>query len=52
MIPFAIIPGFTLPSLSLGPVTIQSFGVLTALGVVVAATLASRAARTWAGTRR
>lgn len=45
MIPFAIIPGFTLPSLNLGPVTIQSFGVLTALGVVVAASLASRVAR-------
>jgi phosphatidylglycerol:prolipoprotein diacylglycerol transferase len=43
--PIAVIPGFTLPSLSLGPVTIQSFGVLTALGVVVGVTLAGRAAR-------
>ncbi len=45
MHPLALIPGFTLPSLSLGPVTIQSFGVLTALGVIVAVYLAGRAAR-------
>ncbi len=37
MLPFALIPAFKLPNLSLGPITIQSFGVLTALGVVVAA---------------
>ena len=43
--PLALIPGFTLPSLSLGPITIQSFGVLTALGVLAAVYLAGRAAR-------
>lgn len=45
MLPFAVIPAFKLPNLPLGPITIQSFGVLTALGVVVAAWLAGRAAR-------
>jgi len=41
--PLATIPGFTLPSLHLGSwVTIQSFGVLTALGVMTAVLLAAR----------
>jgi phosphatidylglycerol:prolipoprotein diacylglycerol transferase len=43
--PLALIPGFELPSLHLGPITIQSFGVLTALGVLAAVLLAGRAAR-------
>ena len=43
--PFALIPGFTFPVLHLGPFTIQSFGVLTALGVLTAVYLAGRAAR-------
>ncbi len=44
--PLALIPGFELPSLHLGPyITIQSFGVLTALGVLTAVYLAGRAAR-------
>jgi phosphatidylglycerol:prolipoprotein diacylglycerol transferase len=43
--PLATIPGFSLPSLHLGPVTIQSFGVLTALGVMTAVLLSARAAR-------
>ena len=41
----AVIPWFELPSLSLGPVTIQSFGVLSALGILAAASLAARGAR-------
>jgi phosphatidylglycerol:prolipoprotein diacylglycerol transferase len=41
----AVIPWFELPSLSLGPVTIQSFGVLSALGIFAAASLAARGAR-------
>jgi phosphatidylglycerol:prolipoprotein diacylglycerol transferase len=45
MLPWAIIPGFVLPSLRLGPITIQSFGVLTALGVMTAVYLAAKAAR-------
>ncbi len=44
-IPFAVIPWFELPNLPLGPVTIQSFGVLSALGILAAAQLAARAAR-------
>lgn len=40
----ATIPWFELPSLSLGPVTIQSFGVLSALGILAAVHLSSRAA--------
>ena len=42
--PLAVIPWFELPSLSLGRVTIQSFGVLSALGILAAVQLASRAA--------
>jgi phosphatidylglycerol:prolipoprotein diacylglycerol transferase len=44
-LPLAVIPWFELPSLSLGPVTIQSFGVLSALGILAAVELASRADR-------
>jgi phosphatidylglycerol:prolipoprotein diacylglycerol transferase len=40
----AVIPWFELPSFTLGPITIQSFGVLSALGILAAATLAGRAA--------
>jgi len=43
--PLAVIPWFELPSLSLGPVTIQSFGVLSALGILAAVELSSRADR-------
>ena len=43
--PLAFIPWFELPSLSLGPFTIQSFGVLSALGILLATILMSRAAR-------
>lgn len=41
----AVIPWFELPSLSLGPVTIQSFGVLSALGILAAVSLCARGAR-------
>ncbi len=41
----AVIPWFELPSLSLGPITIQSFGVLSALGILAAVELAARADR-------
>jgi phosphatidylglycerol:prolipoprotein diacylglycerol transferase len=44
-VPLAVIPWFELPSLSLGPITIQSFGVLSALGILLATLLTSRAAR-------
>ncbi len=43
--PLTLIPSFELPSLHLGPFTIQSFGVLTALGVLIAVWLSGRAAR-------
>ncbi len=43
--PFAVIPWFELPSLSLGPFTIQSIGVLAALGILAGVSLATRAAR-------
>ena len=39
-----MIPPFDLPSLTLGPFTIQSFGVLSALGILAAVNLAARAA--------
>jgi phosphatidylglycerol:prolipoprotein diacylglycerol transferase len=42
--PLATIPGFSLPALHLGPLTIQSFGILTAAGVMTAVLLAARAA--------
>jgi phosphatidylglycerol:prolipoprotein diacylglycerol transferase len=41
----AVIPWFELPSFTLGPVTIQSFGVLSAAGILVATVLAQLAAR-------
>ena len=41
----AVIPWFELPTLSLGPVTIQSFGILSALGILAAVALAGRGAR-------
>jgi phosphatidylglycerol:prolipoprotein diacylglycerol transferase len=41
----AVIPWFELPSLSLGPLTIQSFGVLSALGILAAVSLAGKGAR-------
>jgi phosphatidylglycerol---prolipoprotein diacylglyceryl transferase len=41
----AVIPWFELPTLSLGPVTIQSFGILSALGILAAVSLCARAAR-------
>jgi phosphatidylglycerol:prolipoprotein diacylglycerol transferase len=41
----AFIPWFEFPSLSIGPITIQSFGVLSALGILLATILISRAAR-------
>jgi phosphatidylglycerol:prolipoprotein diacylglycerol transferase len=40
-----VIPPFDLPSLDVGPFTIQSFGVLSALGILAAVSLAGRAAR-------
>ncbi len=43
--PLAFIPWFELPHLSLGPFTVQSFGVLSALGILLAVALAQRAAR-------
>jgi phosphatidylglycerol:prolipoprotein diacylglycerol transferase len=43
-VPFAVIPWFELPSLPLGPFTIQSFGVLSALGILAATALAQLAA--------
>lgn len=43
--PLAVIPWFELPSLTLGPIQVQSFGVLSALGILLAAALVSRAAR-------
>jgi len=44
-VPLAFIPWFELPHLPLGPVTIQSFGVLSALGILAAVLLAQVAAR-------
>jgi phosphatidylglycerol:prolipoprotein diacylglycerol transferase len=41
----ATIPWFELPSVSLGPITIQSFGVLSAAGILVATVLAQLGAR-------
>jgi phosphatidylglycerol:prolipoprotein diacylglycerol transferase len=42
--PLAVIPWFQLPSLTLGPFTIQSFGILSALGILAAVLLAARGA--------
>ncbi|WP_242395791.1 prolipoprotein diacylglyceryl transferase [Anaeromyxobacter oryzisoli] len=44
--PLAVIPWFELPSFSLGPYfTIQSFGILSAIGILVAVQLAAKGAR-------
>ncbi len=43
--PLAVIPWFEVPTLSQGPFSIQSFGVLSALGILLATLLTSRAAR-------
>ena len=43
--PLAVIPWFELPHVNLGPLSIQSFGVLSALGILLAVVLAQRAAR-------
>ena len=45
MVIFAVIGWFVLPSLSLGPLTLQSFGLLSAGGVLAGMQLAARAAR-------
>lgn len=41
--PLAVIPWFELPTLELGPFRIQSFGVLSALGILAAVHIGSRA---------
>ncbi len=43
--PLAVIPWFELPSFSFGPFTIQSFGILSALGILLAVQLAAKGAR-------
>lgn len=43
--PFALIQWFEPPSLALGPITLQAFGALTAIGILVGVQLAARAAR-------
>ena len=43
--PLALISWFEPPSLALGPFTLQTFGVLSALGVLAGVQLAARAAR-------
>jgi phosphatidylglycerol:prolipoprotein diacylglycerol transferase len=43
--PLAVIPWFELPTLRLGPFQIQSFGVLSAIGILVAVQIAARTAR-------
>jgi phosphatidylglycerol---prolipoprotein diacylglyceryl transferase len=43
--PLAVLPWFELPSLSLGPFTIQSFGILSAPGIILAVQLAAKGAR-------
>ncbi|HYG69988.1 MAG TPA: prolipoprotein diacylglyceryl transferase family protein [Anaeromyxobacteraceae bacterium] len=40
--PLAVIPWFELPSLDLGPFHIQSFGVLSALGILAAVQIAAK----------
>jgi phosphatidylglycerol:prolipoprotein diacylglycerol transferase len=41
----ALLPWFVLPSLKLGPFTLQSFGLLSAAGILIGMQLAARAAR-------
>jgi phosphatidylglycerol:prolipoprotein diacylglycerol transferase len=43
-----MIPYFDIPPLSLGPLEIHAFGVLSALGIYFGARLAAHKARTWA----
>ena len=43
--PLAVIPWFQFPTLELGPVRIQSFGILSAIGILVAVQLAAKGAR-------
>ncbi len=42
--PLAVLPWFQLPTLELGPFTIQSFGILSAIGILVAVQLSARTA--------
>jgi phosphatidylglycerol:prolipoprotein diacylglycerol transferase len=42
--PLAVIPWFQFPTLELGPIRIQSFGILSAIGILVAVQLAARGA--------
>jgi phosphatidylglycerol:prolipoprotein diacylglycerol transferase len=44
-VPLALISWFVAPSLTLGPFTIQSFGLLSAAGILAGMQLAARAAR-------
>jgi phosphatidylglycerol:prolipoprotein diacylglycerol transferase len=44
-VPLALISWFVVPSLTLGPFTIQSFGLLSAAGILAGMQLAARAAR-------
>lgn len=44
-VPIAIIPWFVLPNLPIGPFTLQSFGLLSAAGILVGIQVAARAAR-------
>jgi len=44
MPPLAVIPWILPPTLNLGPFTIQAFGVITAIGILVGVQLAARAA--------
>jgi phosphatidylglycerol:prolipoprotein diacylglycerol transferase len=44
-VPIALIPWYVLPSLNLGPFTIQSFGLLSAAGILLGMQVAARAAR-------
>jgi phosphatidylglycerol---prolipoprotein diacylglyceryl transferase len=44
-VPIAVIPWFVLPSLTVGPFTLQSFGLLSAAGILVGMQVAARAAR-------
>jgi phosphatidylglycerol:prolipoprotein diacylglycerol transferase len=45
VLPLALIPWFELPDIPLGPVTIRSFGLLTALGILAGVRIASTVAR-------
>jgi phosphatidylglycerol:prolipoprotein diacylglycerol transferase len=45
VLPLALIPWFELPDIQLGPVTIRSFGLLTALGILAGVRIGSTVAR-------